>query len=179
MQSHHWAPITPICPWTWAKYASVYNYLVSLVFFMKKLGSEHASSGDTVAWNLVWGHFTSAKPKQTAYPKSITVASSDALGTGELFEATSPLLRTATGVFLSNELFILLEGNRFVLMLLATCFDLKVFWYTIWAKRSRFLCRWAMSWKLEAVNSAVFFPHIRFCLFPGASFNVHLVFVDS
>lgn len=69
----------------------------------KNLGSWHASSG--VTWNLVSGHFTSARPKWFWHPKSTTLPSGEAPRIGMSKQTTKPLLRTFTSVFQVNIIF--------------------------------------------------------------------------
>lgn len=45
---------------------------------------------------------TSPKPKQCTHPLSTIFASGEAPSTGQLFDTTNPLLKTATGVFWLN-----------------------------------------------------------------------------
>jgi len=136
--------------------ASVYNKITSfvpghghsrhgpfLVYIFCHLSSPWRNLGPSmpqraVLWNLVWGFFTTAKPKQIEHSKLITLASGDAQGTRKAWE----LLSTTAGVFLLNVNFHTLGQQQ----VYTSCHEQ----HTKQSSLSR--CHLAMSWKLEARN---------------------------
>ena len=140
IKSHHLAPVTPFVPGPGHSRHGPFS-----VYIFCHLSSPWRNLGPSmpqgaVLWNLVWGLFTTAKPKQIEHSKLITLASGDAPRTRKAWE----LLSTTAGVFLLNMNFHTLGQQQ----VYTSCHEQR----TKQSSLSLSRCHLAMRWKLQARN---------------------------